>query len=189
MPLNKNTRLLFVLIAIIIAMGCFTAAMVPLYRVFCQHFGIAIPSVAVQSTAVVPTQVSNRTVTVRFTANTNTGVPIQFTPVAYNLKVHLGEPVFTAYQAENLSSKPINGIAIHMLYGMGGDPDIDITPYVELQQCFCFEQQHYPAQKTVRLPLYFTISPDLPEGVHTITFSYTLFEALPGDPRIKKKAP
>ncbi len=37
------------------------------------------------------------------------------------------------------------------------------------------------------LPLNFIITPDLPAGVHTITFAYTLFKALPNDPRIRKK--
>jgi len=186
--MNKNTRLLLILIAIILGMAAFTAAMVPLYKLFCQQLGIPLPSIAVQSSGPLPAEISQRTVTVRFTANTNAGVPIRFTPVAYNLKVRLGEPVFTAYEATNLSARAVDGVAIHMLYAMGGPPDVDTPSYVHLQQCFCFEQQHYPGNQSVRLPLYFTISPDLPEGVHTVTFSYTLFEALPNDPRIKKKA-
>lgn len=186
--MSKNTRLVLILIGFIIAMVAFTAGMVPLYYLFCKQFGIPVPTILTRANAALPGQgeISTRTVTIRFTANTGSGVPIAFSPLTYNLKVRLGEPALTAYAAHNQSPRDIDGVAVHQLAAMGGPENVDISSYVNLQQCFCFELQHYPGNKDIRLPLSFTISPELPEGIHTITFSYTLFEALPNDPRLKE---
>lgn len=185
--LTPNNRLALILIGIMLISCAVTAAAVPLYRLFCQQLGIPVPSILVgQHASIAPaTPISDRTVTIRFVANSASGVPIRFNPVSYSIKAHLGEPVLTAYDANNTSPAPLDGVAVHMLYYMGGPHGVQINQYVELQQCFCFELQHYPGSSTVKLPLSFTISPDLPEGIHTITFSYTLFEALPNDARIR----
>lgn len=171
-----------------------TIAAVPLYRIFCQHFGIPVPGIVSgpgYESAPRPdaaTVKADRTITIRYTANTAAGVPVTFNPLVYSQKVKLGEPVLTAYEARNTSGRAMDGVAVHMLFARGGAGGIDVASYVNLQQCFCFEQEHYPPHKDLRLPLSFTISPDLPEGVHTITFSYTLFEVRENDPRLKKPA-
>ncbi len=170
-------------------------AFVPLYRLFCQQFGIPVPTVVSAPTtgSKVVAGTSDRMVTIRFVAGTGTmangmPLPIKFAPVIYTQRVRLGEPFLSAYTATNPTGTAMDGVAVHMLYAMGGALN-DPAPYVALQQCFCFEQQHYPADTTVQLPLSFTISPNLPPDVHTITFAYTLFEALPNDPRVKNHTP
>lgn len=188
-PRKSNTRtLILCLIGLTWGIGI-TIAAVPLYRIFCQHFGIPVPQIIAASNASnenfsSTAPISNRTVTVRFTANTQAGLPVAFHPTTYTYKVKLGEPVLTAFAAKNNGSRAIDGVAVHMLYAMGGTGQ-DVSSYVDLQQCFCFAQEHYPVGKDVNLPLAFTLSPNLPAGIHTITFAYTLFEALPDDPRIK----
>lgn len=170
-----------------------TVFAVPLYNLMCDVMGInraTIPlgqtGTTVQQRALTPAE-ANRRITIRFTANTAQGVPIEFHPLSYTIQAPLGQPVLTAYQAKNLSPKPIDGVAVHMMYAMGGESGVQVADYVALEQCFCFAQQHYPANGEVNLPLSFTLSPDLPQGIHTITFAYTLFEALPNDPRIKNQ--
>lgn len=189
--MNPQTRTLIWIgtaFAISVALTVFA---VPLYSLLCDAMGITRPTIplgqsgtAVQQRALTPAE-ANRRITVRFTANTAQGVPIEFHPLSYTMQVPLGKPVLTAYQAKNLSPKPMDGVAVHMLYAMGGESGVQVADYVALEQCFCFAQQHYPANAEVNLPLSFTLSPDLPKGIHTITFAYTLFEALPDDPRIK----
>lgn len=189
---RSNTRTLLLCLLGLTWGVAITVGAVPLYRIFCQHFGIPVPQIIASSNA--PAEnfnttapISNRTVTVRFTANTQAGLPVAFHPTTYTYKVKLGEPVLTAFAAKNNGSRAIDGVAVHMLYAMGGSAGSqDVTPYVDLQQCFCFAQEHYPVGQDVNLPLAFTLSPNLPEGIHTITFAYTLFEALPEDPRIKQ---
>lgn len=190
---RSHTRTLILCLLGLVWGVSLTIAAVPLYRVFCQHFGIPVPQIIAGPSKPVdltPTALSsNRTVTVRFTANVQSGIPVKFHPQTYTQKVKLGEPVLTAYAAKNNGSRPLDGVAVHMLYAMGGPSGVDISSYVDLQQCFCFAQEHYPAGQDINLPLSFTIAPNLPEGVHTITFAYTLFEALPDDPRIKVDHP
>ena len=167
-------------------------AFVPLYRMFCQRLGIPVPTLVVgPSTGTqMGSGISERTVLIRFVANMGTaadGKPLamRFAPMVYTQRVRLGEPFLGAYEVKNNMGRAVDGVAIHMLYAMGGELD-DPSQYVNLQQCFCFTEQHYPKDETVRLPLSFTISPELPPEIHTITFSYTLFEAVENDPRVRK---
>lgn len=188
-PKKKNSMLAVMLVAIAFGMLGVGYAFVPLYRMFCQAFGIPVPSVLVGQAAEykgpqIEGAQDGRMVTVRFTANVGQGVPIKFAPHDFVLKVPLGTPVLTAYEANNTSPRALDGVAVHMLYAQGGDAG-DVSKYVELQQCFCFELQHYPGNETKMLPLSFLLTSDLPKDVHTITFSYTLFEAMPNDPRLK----
>jgi cytochrome c oxidase assembly protein subunit 11 len=188
-PTRKNNGMALIRLVIAMGMLAFGFAFVPLYRMFCQAFGIPVPTVLVGQAAA-PKGVQEvgaqdgRTVLVRFTANVGQGVPARFTPHDFSLRVKLGEPVLTAYEAQNTGNKDMDGVAVHMLYAMGGDGG-DVAKYVDLQQCFCFALQHYPAGETKMLPLSFLLTSDLPKEIHTITFSYTLFQALPNDPRLK----
>ncbi len=168
-----------------------TVSAVPLYYWLCEIAGIPTPQIAIGQQGEQAPHVAmvseSRIITVRFTANTGAGVPITFHPLSYTIRVPVGQPVLTAYEAQNVSPRPIDGVAVHMLYAMGGPNGVNVADHISLQQCFCFAQQHYPAQAGVRLPLSFTLLPSLPKGIHTITFSYTLFEALENDPRIRQK--
>lgn len=185
---KSHTKHLLLCLAGLTASIALTIAAVPLYRLFCQKMGIPLPSIFVQaSQAHLTGEIDpTRTITVRFEGTSASGVPIKLQPITYTLKVHPGQNALTAYTAENTSLRPINGVAVHSLYGLGGISSANLNQYVDLQQCFCFELQRYPARQTVTLPLSFTISPQLPKGIHTITFAYTLYEALPNDPRLKK---
>jgi cytochrome c oxidase assembly protein Cox11 len=189
---GQTRTLIWIGLAFGISVGI-TVMAVPLYNLMCDALGLTRPAIPVGPSKSVDTSraltapEAARRITVRFTANTAAGVPIEFFPLSYTIQVPLGQPVLTAYQANNLSAKALDGVAVHMLYAMGGEDGVKVADYVALQQCFCFAQQHYPGNKQVNLPLSFTLSPDLPVGVHTITFAYTLFEALPDDPRIKTK--
>ena len=92
----------------------------------------------------------------------------------------MGKPVMTAYDAKNESDESIRGQAIHTVVAMGKDTSDDGAGYVDLIQCFCFQEHTYPAHEEVTLPLSFTVRPDTPKGVHTLTFGYTLYRH-PGD--------
>jgi cytochrome c oxidase assembly protein subunit 11 len=189
---NKRTRTLGLIALAFSASVALTVFAVPLYNLMCDALGITRPTLALgqaggAATAtrpLTPTEAARR-VTIRFTANTQANLPVAFQPVVYSVQVPLGQPFLTAYAARNQSSQALDGVAVHMMYPMGGPAGTNVADYVALDQCFCFAQQHYPAGEDIRLPLSFTLSPDLPAGIHTITFAYTLFEALPDDPRIR----
>jgi len=186
-PRRSHARVVAVLLLVLGCSVALVASAVPLYNAFCKAFGIARPTIAVagQGPVIAPSAGGGRSVVVRFTSNVAAGVPVAFQPNTYSMRVRLGQPVLTAFTAQNLAPQGLDGVAVHMLYAMGGPAGTDLAPFVDLQQCFCFTQQHYPGAAKVRLPLAFTLSPNLPEGIHTITFAYTLFRALPGDPRLR----
>lgn len=176
--MNQNTRLLLILLALGVGMLGLSYAFVPLYKAFCAALGIPVPSIMVGVAAEpkIIGEISNRTVTVRFQANNAQGMPVVLNPDVRRVKIRLGEPFLTSYKADNKAARTINGVAVHTILALGGPPRTDINDYIQLEQCFCFEEQLYPASKHVNLPLQFTVTNDLPEGIHTITFAYTLFE-------------
>jgi len=186
LKIDKNLRLLIILVVAAFGMLGVAYGFVPLYRLFCATFGIPVPSVlvgeagapkeAIQA-AIDTGTASDRVVTVRFMANTAVGVPVEFGPQDRRLRVRLGEPALTAYDANNYSPRDLTGLAVHTIIAVGGPDGVNIDRHIELQQCFCFEEQFYPAETDITLPLSFTISPELPDGIHTITFAYTLFES------------
>ncbi len=181
--MSKNNRLLLILAGLALGMLFLAYAFVPLYKMFCDALGIPVPSILVgEAGAPKPaiydeSKKSDRVITVRFMANTAVGVPVSFSAKDRRLQARVGEPVLTAYYAKNYSPRPLDGLAVHTMVPAGGSRSVNMDDYIELQQCFCFEEQHYPAGEDLILPLSFTISPDLPEQIHTITFGYTLFES------------
>lgn len=152
---------------------------VPLYETFCKFVGIPVPTLGTNSKPAIGGDVEvdpSRTITVRFVGNVGDHLPIDFGPQIPSVRIHPGEPVLTAYKARNNHDAAIKGLAIHTMISMGKATQRDVSGFVDLVQCFCFDEQVYPAKEDVNLPLSFTIRPDLPKGIHTITFGYTLYE-------------
>jgi cytochrome c oxidase assembly protein subunit 11 len=51
--------------------------------------------------------------------------------------------------------------------------------YFNKIECFCFNQQPLEALAQAEMPLIFYIEPDIPEEIHTLTLSYTLYDITP----------
>ena len=152
-----------------------TYASVPLYKMFCQLVGIPVPAVATESNDG-PQQVDGRVVEIRFMAATDPQMPVQLKRLTPGVKVKVGEPTLIAYEATNPTDKDITGIAIHTVTMHGDVESLDAGQYINLLKCFCFDAFTYPAGKTVQLPVSFTVKSDLPQGVNTLVFSYTLYD-------------
>lgn len=176
---KSNKKLLTILLFVGIGMFGVSYAFVPLYEAFCQLVGIPLAKVATNDGESLPMgEVQEREITIRFIAHEAAGVPVTLAPVSRKVKVRLNEPLLTAYTAKNESGKGMNGMAIHTMIALSTEGEFgDVTEYVDLQQCFCFEEQYYPPHEEVNLPLSFFVTDNLPEGIHTINFSYTLFES------------
>ena len=179
--MNKNTKLFIILLCVAFGMVGFAYAFVPLYSVLCQVLGIPTATVKVGEAGVPKPvgEISDRVITVRFMGNNANGIPIDLQPVDKQVKLRLGESVLTAYKATSHSDEFLKGVAVHTIMAQGVGEQ-EVSEYVDLQQCFCFEEQMYPPKEEVNLPLSFHITPDLPETVHTIVFGYTLYEAEEG---------
>ena len=160
-------------------------ASVPLYRMFCQVtcFG-GTTQVANESDAAIAERLASSAgtppISVRFDANTASGMPWTFKPVHTSDSVQIGVRDLAFFTAKNNSSVPITGTATFNV-----EPE-QAAPYFNKIQCFCFTEQTLQPGEEVRMPVLFYVDPaalDDPnmEGVEQITLSYTFHRKPPED--------
>ncbi|MCE9686097.1 cytochrome c oxidase assembly protein [Shewanella sp. AS16] len=167
----KSHRKLIVLLVIgSVGMFGFGFALVPLYNVLCDKLGINGKTQNTASSYQAMTIDADRTVTVEFIAQVQTGMPWAFAPRLKRLKVHPGELTRTAFLASNHADRRIVGQAVPSISPGQG------AAYFHKTECFCFNQQPLAAKADAELPLIFYVDPDLPESIHTLTLSYTLYD-------------
>ena len=158
-------------VALVGGMVSLAYASVPLYRLFCQvtGFGGTTQRVANSSTAVL-----DRTVTVRFDANTAPGLPWTFEPITKPLTVKLGETAIATYRATNTSTLTTVGTAAYNVV-----PD-QAGVFFNKLACFCFTEQTLAPGQSVEMPVQFFVDPAMATDadgrrVNEITLSYTFF--------------
>ncbi|NOH55439.1 cytochrome c oxidase assembly protein [Vibrio coralliilyticus] len=168
---QSNNRLTLKLLAAVVAMFGFGFALVPLYDVMCEALGIngkTNTESALQPQGMVPD--TSRLIRVEFMAHRNQGMPWSFEPKQQSMDVHPGEVIQTAYIATNQSSIATIGQAVPSVSpGMGAS-------YFNKIECFCFNHQPLESLAKAEMPLIFYIEPDIPESIHTLTLSYTLYD-------------
>ncbi len=164
----------------VIAAGClaFFAGMVgmsyaavPLYQIFCQVTGFGGTTQRVEQAS---DRILDRTITVRFDANTAGGIPWEFKPVQREITMKIGETVKVSYAAKNLFSEAAAGRAT-----------FNVTPqfagaYFNKMECFCFTDTELAPGGTLDMPVVFFVDPDIVEApemtdLTAITLSYTFF--------------
>ncbi|MCE2572349.1 cytochrome c oxidase assembly protein [Motilimonas eburnea] len=168
----SSRRLITGLCATVVAMFGFGFALVPLYQVFCDITGFnGNTSNIVQA----QTQGSDgvdysRLVTVEFVTYISKGMQWQLTPQVEQMQVHPGQMIDMEFIATNLSREDQVGQAVPSVSpGQGAN-------YFNKTECFCFNQQPLKAGDSASLPLRFFVATDLPQGIQTLTLSYTLYE-------------
>lgn len=165
---DANRRIFTRLSVFAVFMFGFGFAMVPFYKAFCEVTGIndfIRPASAVQNTQVDPT----RWVTLELDANVH-GMPWEFRPLARSVRFHPGEMVEIMYEVRNNGKSPVVGQAIPS-YGPK-----TVAQHVNKLECFCFKQQTLAPGEARQMPVQIVVGADLPEGINTITLSYTFFE-------------
>ncbi|WP_114765625.1 cytochrome c oxidase assembly protein [Vibrio rhodolitus] len=166
-----NRKLTIKLLGATVAMFGFGFALVPLYDIMCDALGIngKTNSEAVeQPTALSPDR--SRTIKVEFIAHPNPNMQWDFKPEVTSMEVHPGEVIQTAYIAFNRANYTIVGQAVPSVSpGLGAS-------YFNKVECFCFNKQPLDAQSRAEMPLIFYIEKDVPESIHTLTLSYTLYD-------------
>lgn len=168
---GKNKKLTLKLLVAVVAMFGFGFALVPLYDVMCEQLGINGKTntvSAIQPQGMVPDE--SRTIRVEFMAHISHDMPWSFKPEKTSLNVHPGQVIQTAYLAKNLSRHKIVGQAVPSV-----SPGLGAT-YFNKIECFCFNQQPLDGNGYAEMPLIFYIEPDIPESIHTLTLSYTLYD-------------
>ncbi|MCK6264010.1 cytochrome c oxidase assembly protein [Vibrio sp. ZSDE26] len=167
---RPHKKLTLKLLAATVAMFGFGFALVPIYDIMCDALGINGKTntvSAVQPQGMVPD--TSRTVRVEFMAHINKGMPWKFTPEKRVMDVHPGQVIQTTYIASNESDTALIGQAVPSVSpGLGAS-------YFNKIECFCFNQQPLDGNAQAEMPLIFYIEPDIPESIHTLTLSYSLY--------------
>ena len=168
---HNQRKHVILLLSLAVGMLGFAYALVPLYAVFCEVTGL---NGKTSGQAAVPTtvsQISEREVKIQFLAHVGNGMPWEFRPTERQLKVRLGEINTTDYYARNRATQAVTGQAV---------PSVSpgyAAKYLHKVECFCFTQQHLEAGEDKKMPVRFYIGDDLPEEIHTLSLSYTVFKA------------
>lgn len=148
----------------------FGFALVPLYDVFCELTGLNGKTGVVQASALDGAVDESRLVTVEFTANVNSGLPWEFAPVNYKMKVHPGKVYEASFIARNLAAATKVGQAVPSV------SPATASRYFDKTECFCFTAQRFESGEQRELPLRFVVGKNLPSEIKTVTLSYTFFE-------------
>ena len=171
--MRDHKKLVFILVGLVFGMFGFGFALVPIYKTLCRELGI---NGKTNTTAFVYDSTKggmidlSRSIVVQFVTTKNGQLPWQFYPEIKRVIVHPGEMKRVAFYGRNDTGHYMVVQAIP-----------SITPglaakYFKKTECFCFTQQPLQAHEARDFPLLFHLDPELPEEIHTITLSYTLFD-------------
>lgn len=169
---SANRRVVFKTVVATLVMFGFGFALVPLYSLVCQAFGINGQTQRITETTLQQMPVDKtRTITVKLDANTNSRLPWRFEAKQREVTVHPGEMTRIAYQALNLSGSDITGQAIYSV------TPIEAAMYFKKTDCFCFKRQLLKSGEEKDMPVVFVVDKDLPAGIKNIVLSYTFLRA------------
>jgi len=156
-----------------VGMFGFGFAMVPLYGLFCQVTGVQSveqrSALGDQASTAAPREVDqDRWVTVKFDVTVHPELPWKIEPLVRKLRVRPGEMHLVNFVAENGSGQEITGQAIPSVAPW------QATGFFSKMECFCFSQQTLAGNERKEMPLRFSVSPDLPADIGSLTLSYSV---------------
>ena len=171
--INKNARTGLMVFGAVFCMALLAFASVPLYKLFCAATGF---DGTTQRSAQLPDKVIDRTVTVKFFAQTGKGLNWDFNPEIREIDVKLGQKGLVAFHARNREPKPVGGTALYNV------TPLKVGKYFQKVQCFCFDEQILEPAKHMSMPVMFYIDPAMNNDpdmadVSAITLSYTFYRA------------
>ncbi|SFD49321.1 cytochrome c oxidase assembly protein [Roseivivax sediminis] len=172
MAMERKTRTVAALAGVVVFMGAMAWAAIPIYNWFCAVTGYGGTTGVAEAGS---DSVIDRTIKVRFDANTEAGMPWEFRPVEREMELKIGEDGLAYYEAYNPTDRPVAGQA-----GYNVAPFV-AGSYFEKVQCFCFTEQVLQPGERVEMPVYFYVNPDIVDDrdakyTKTITLSYTFYE-------------
>jgi len=167
---SSNSKLAYGLGAVVVVMLSLSYAAVPFYNWFCRVTGYA----GTTSVAGAPAdEILDRTVTVRFDANTAPDMPWVFRPLQRTMELRIGETGLALYEAYNPTDRTIGGTASYNV------APFSVGSYFDKIACFCFEEQILGPGERVEMPVSFYVDPAMLDDresrdVTDITLSYTM---------------
>jgi len=169
---SANRRLSLRLLVVVVAMFGFGFAVLPLlYDAVCELTGLGGRPAIAQESQLSGLEDRERLITVQFMGTVNSALPWEVHPTVTQMRINPGRVYEATYFARNLSSN-----------GTVGTATPTITPsqaalYFTKTECFCFTQQQFDGGESREMPVRFVVGTELPPEVHTITLSYTFFNA------------
>lgn len=170
--LNRSNRTVAIAcVSFFVCMVGAAYASVPLYRLFCQVTGYGGTTQRVDQYS---DTILDKTIKVRFDANTSNGLPWDFKPVQREVSLRIGETMMVKYEAKNLFDEPTYGRAsFNVAPGRAG-------AYFNKVECFCFTDTTLQPGEDMEMPVVFFVDPEIVndpdlKDVKTITLSYTFF--------------
>lgn len=167
--------------ALLAALGALTMlglgfAAVPLYEMFCRVTGFGGTTQRASAAEAAAVTVGGARISVRFDGNTDPDLPWRFRPSQVTQEMAIGQRRMAFYTAENLSDKPVTGVA-----SFNVSPDL-AGLYFKKVHCFCFNQQTLQPGEKVEMPVQYYVDPAIlsdPEAaqIKQITLSYTFHQA------------
>lgn len=168
---NRNASVLKTGAIVVACAFLFGFAMVPVYRIVCEHvFGIKLANGGTSPTSVADlVEDTSRTVTVQFVTSVNSKLPWNFAAERTSVDVHPGKLTEVWFDATNTSAQAIVGNAVPSV------APSNASLYFNKTECFCFTEQVLNAGETRRMPVRFFVDPQLPKSVRELTLSYTFY--------------
>ena len=159
-------------LSLVVFMGALAWASVPFYDWFCRVTGFG----GVTNTADTGSdEILDQTITVRFDASKERGMPWEFQPMVREIKMRIGETGLVFYEAYNPTGRAVAGQASY-----------NVAPYqagyfFNKIACFCFEEQILQPGERVKMPVTFYVDPEIvtdrdAKYTQEITLSYTFYE-------------
>ena len=174
---KANIRITKKSLLITVAMFGFGFALIPLYSVICDVFGLNGRFIDLQKTeqaeyvANVEERVdTSRKVRIEFLTTLNQNLNWEFRAEKYTMDVHPGKVSEAMFYAKNLMDRKVIAQAV---------PSVSpgtAAKYFSKMECFCFTNQTFEAGEEREMPLRFYVDPNLPKKVKTISLSYTFFD-------------
>lgn len=164
----STARLVTRLLLLVAVMFGFGFALVPLYDVLCQAFGIN-GKTAGQYQGVQQID-DSRAVRVQFLATNAGGMVWTFEPLQTEVRVHPGASHEVRFVAVNPTDRPMTAQAVPSV------APARAAAWFHKTECFCFTQQVLQPGERIEMPVRFIVDRDLPRDVHHLTLGYTLFD-------------
>lgn len=172
---KKNKIAALVIAGVVLGMLVLPFASIPLYRLYCQISGYG--GQAVQDAGKTnDIQVLDRTVTVRFNTDVDSGLSWEFVPDQPPVTVKIGQETLISFTATNTGDKPVAGTALYNV-----SPPV-AGVYFRKTQCFCFDYQIIAPGQSVHFPVVFYIDPEMDQDpqlndLTSMTLSYSFYRA------------
>lgn len=173
---QANAKWAAICVAIVTGMAGLAWASVPAYRLICQQFGFGgTPKIGAGMADAPPAVAAERTMTVRFNAETAKGLKWTFKPAQLSMTLPVGATGLAYYDAINDGDRPVTGTATFNV------TPLQAAKYFVKTECFCFTEQTLAAGDQASMPVSFFIDEAILDDaalaeLNTVTLSYTFFE-------------